>query len=197
MPQFDRLARVYNPTIKLSRRERRYCQVVMSAAGTPETVLEVGGGTGLIASCFLGSARRIVVLDPSREMLRRVPEGIERVEGVAQKIPFPDRSFDLVLCVDSLHHFPNGHPDTKKAINQAVKEMLRVLKPKGTLIIIDFDTGRIGGKLFSVLEEIVWGRGDRFYSRKGIEKLFGKHGAKVESSRLDWLSYIAKIRKRT
>jgi ubiquinone/menaquinone biosynthesis C-methylase UbiE len=199
MSQFDKFAGLYNPTVKLSRRGRRYCQAIKSAAsGNPERILDVGGGTGLIASCVAGNGKRVVVLDPSQEMLSRIKDKrVEAIKGFAQEMPFLNNSFDLVLCVNALHHFPNDfeRKDAQKSMSYAIEEMLRVLKPTGTMVIIDFDKGRIGGRIMSFFEELAFGSGDRFFSQKGIEALFSKYPVTVQASRLDWISYLARVRK--
>jgi ubiquinone/menaquinone biosynthesis C-methylase UbiE len=56
-------------------------------------------------------------------------EGVELKKGSATKIPYPDNYFDLVVSSEVIEHVPN----TKKAL----KEMIRVTKPGGNLIIID------------------------------------------------------------
>ena len=197
MSQFDSMAWMYNPAVRLTRRESKYCHAIRSRAESAERVLDVGGGTGQIASCFASTAKKVVVLDPSREMLSRVTDRrIEKVRAKAQDIPFPDRSFDLVFCVDSLHHFANDSKRPGKAIDDAVEEMLRVLKTEGTLVVVDFDTGRLVGKIAALLERRMMGWDDVFFSPKGLQALFARHGMRTDAERLDWLSYVAVISKR-
>ena len=183
--------------VRLNRRERMYCHAILSLAGEAENVLDVGGGTGMIASCLMQKAKRVVVLDPSEEMLSDVPNGVDKVKGYAQDIPFPDSSFDLALCVDSLHHFPNDFEGSKhKAVHYALTEIFRVLRPHGSLVIIDFDTGTLAGKLMSLFEITMSGKDDLFYSKAGLEGLLRTYVADVEVSRLGWMSYIAKAAKK-
>jgi ubiquinone/menaquinone biosynthesis C-methylase UbiE len=52
--------------------------------------------------------------------------------GVAEKLPFPDRQFDVVLSTVMLHHLP------RSIRQQGVGEMRRVLKPGGRLLAVDF-----------------------------------------------------------
>jgi ubiquinone/menaquinone biosynthesis C-methylase UbiE len=196
MAQFERYAGMYNSTVKLSGTQGKYCRAIASLSGPVRTVLDVGGGTGAIAACFAAGAEKVVVLDPSREMLSRIKDSrIEAVKGVAQKIPFPDRSFDLVFCVDALHHFSNDHGNPEEAIHKAIGEMLRVLKPQGILVIIDFDTGRILGRLAAFFEKRLMGWDNLFFSKKGIQALFRRYPVSVEVSKLDMVTYIARVRK--
>lgn len=74
---------------------------------------------------------RIYGVDISTEALKiatnRVPRGVFRFISDDQRIPFPNNSFDIILALDVLEHLY----DTKMAF----KELARVLKPNGTLII--------------------------------------------------------------
>jgi ubiquinone/menaquinone biosynthesis C-methylase UbiE len=109
-----------------------------------QRVLDVGCGSGAVTRAI---ARRVgdrgvaVGLDPSpallevaRELAREAGLGdrIELYEGSALRLPFPDRSFDAVLCATVLSHVPGGEA--------AIPELVRVLRPGGRLGVFDMDT---------------------------------------------------------
>jgi SAM-dependent methyltransferase len=56
---------------------------------------------------------------------------VELVWGRAEELPWPERSFDRVLCVNALHHFDDART--------FVREAYRVLKPGGMLLNIGLD----------------------------------------------------------
>jgi SAM-dependent methyltransferase len=59
-----------------------------------------------------------------------VPQsGLRFMAGVAEAIPLPDASFDLALMLKSLHHVPMA------SMAQALKEVARVLRPRGRLYV--------------------------------------------------------------
>ncbi len=111
-------------------------------------VLDVATGTGRLPSFLLDAPTfngRIVGLDASEKMLRIAlaklrPYGhrVSLVQQVADQLPFADNQFDCVTCLEALEFFPS---DTA-----ALQEMVRVLRPGGTLLV----TRRKGGeaKLF-------------------------------------------------
>lgn len=98
------------------------------------TVLEVGCGTGHWLSRMKNSGARAYGLDPSRGMLKQAVVkgcGGAVVGGDALKLPYRDGSFDRIVCVHALHHFPDRA--------RFFAEAMRVLKPGGGLITFDLD----------------------------------------------------------
>jgi ubiquinone/menaquinone biosynthesis C-methylase UbiE len=100
-----------------------------------EAVLDVACGTGIIARIAaerVGPTGIVAGLDLNAGMLEvarsvSASGGIEWYEGNAEAIPLPDESFDVVTCQMGLQFFAD-----KPA---ALREMLRVLKPGGRLLI--------------------------------------------------------------
>jgi ubiquinone/menaquinone biosynthesis C-methylase UbiE len=101
---------------------------------TGETVLDVATGTGLVATVaaqIVGTTGKVVGVDFSPEMLAQAKQKatgmsqLEFQESDAEKLNFPDESFDVVLCASSLFFIPD--------MAQALKEGWRVLKPGGRL----------------------------------------------------------------
>jgi len=75
------------------------------------------------------------LLTVARELAREagLDQGIEFREGSALQLPFPDGTFDAVVCVTVLSHVPRGEA--------AIPEFVRVLRSGGRLGIFDFDSG--------------------------------------------------------
>ena len=106
-------------------------------------MLDVGCGTGTLAIAAkrrVGSAGSVCGVDASPEMLARAEKkaransmDVSFKRGVAEKLPFPDASFNLVMCTVMLHHLP------QKARQQCAMEIRRVLKPEGRVLAVDFE----------------------------------------------------------
>lgn len=101
--------------------------------------LEVGIGTGLNLPLYPGQVT-LTGIDLSPAMLsiaasraRQLGRAVHLHEADAQALPFPDGSFDTVVCTFSLCAIP-GH-------GQAVREMKRVLRPGGLLLLADHIAG--------------------------------------------------------
>lgn len=125
-----------------------------------QSVLDVGCGTGSLAIAAkrrVGASGAVQGLDASREMIARARRKASKagvdvtfVNDVVEAMPFPDGAFDTVLSTLMLHHLPR---ETRR---QCAREMLRVLKPGGRVLVVDF--GRAAG------------------ARKGLLEHFHRHG---------------------
>ena len=133
-------------------RERRFRERLLAPAllRPGETVLDVGCGTGslaMVAKTQVGDTGRVHGIDASAEMIARAKEkaaqrqaDVSFEEARAQALPFPDATFDVVLSTVMLHHMRRATRE------EAVREMRRVLRPGGRLLVVDFcgatSTGR-------------------------------------------------------
>ncbi len=108
---------------------------VVDAAGVAagQTVLDVACGTGVVARTAadrVGATGKVVGLDRNEAMLtvaRRLRPELEWRHGDAMELPFPDDSFDVVLCQSALMFFPDP--------TQALREMARVVTSEGTVVV--------------------------------------------------------------
>ena len=119
-----------------------YLGLLGIAAG--HRVLDVGCGSGAVTREIArrtGSHGLAVGVDPSSELLAiardlaqeaGLADRVEFRQGDVLRLPFPDRSFDVVLCVTVLSHVPGGEA--------AIPELVRVLRPGGRLGVFDLDT---------------------------------------------------------
>ena len=101
-----------------------------------ENLLDVGCGTGpmieLLASEF--PSRHYTGLDLTPRMIEVASakdiESARFVVGDAEDLPFDDASFDVVICANSFHHYPNPQA--------FFNEVARVLRPDGKLVLRDY-----------------------------------------------------------
>ncbi|MGN9844009.1 class I SAM-dependent methyltransferase [Nonomuraea sp. H19] len=119
-----------------------------------DRVLDVGCGTGYltrILSPVVEPGGHVTGLDPSPAMIdyatRRNPGNCTYVRGEGQRLPFPDGSFDLVVSSLAVHHMPVG------ARPEALRQMFRVLRPGGRLLVAEFrpPANRLARHLVGVL----------------------------------------------
>ena len=115
------------------------------------TVLDAGSGTGLNSLALSARGAKVTLLDiakPALDIARTYYEeqGLEAelVEGSIFEMPFADGTFDVVWNTGVIEHF---EPAERKL---AVEEMLRVMKPGGTVVTINPNAG---GKIYRFAKE--------------------------------------------
>ena len=119
---YDSIARSYN---ELHREEQlKKLEIVKKYLKINKNtkLLDIGCGTGISTNFFNCKTTGI---DPSKEMIKQGKGNL--LIGNAENLPFINNSFDVVISVTAIHNFK----DYKKAI----KEMKRVLKSNGTIVI--------------------------------------------------------------
>lgn len=99
------------------------------------SLLDLGCGAGVLSEKLLEYGYRVTAADASADMvalceerLRRFPESARRhCQANCLELPFADGEFDLVVCLGMFGYFDE--------VTDALREIRRVLKPGGTLII--------------------------------------------------------------
>ncbi len=116
--------------------------IELSGVRSGNSVLDIAGGTGDLAEKFsqlVGDGGRVVLADINASMLRvgrdrlldtGVQANLAFVQADAQYLPFPDDSFDCITIAFGLRNV------TDKDL--ALRAMLRVLKPGGRLLVLEF-----------------------------------------------------------
>jgi ubiquinone/menaquinone biosynthesis C-methylase UbiE len=97
-------------------------------------VLEVGCGTGHWLRFVGDTGIRVTGLDASERMLALAKSQAPQAalaRGSAERLPWQNRAFDRVLCINALHHFQDKFG--------FLSEAMRVLRPGGQLLTIGVD----------------------------------------------------------
>lgn len=143
-----------------------------------ERVLEIGPGTGyytLDMAEWVGDNGHVEIFDLQQEFLdhvmaRAAERGLENLvptQGDATALPYEDASMDAVVLTAVLGEIPNP--------TAALREIHRVLKPNGRLIV---------GELF----------GDpHFTTRASLQRQAGEAGLTLESHSGNWFAYFARL----
>ncbi len=176
----DILQKVYELSISLHMDEPR--------------ILEIGVGTGNLASKFLDEGYDIVGIDQSREMLCVAKEKYPKLKvrlGEFLKIPYGDKCFDIIVSTYAFHHLN----EIEKSI--AIEEMIRVLKSDGEIIIGDLmfmNKVEEANVLNSLLKEQAEEIEDEYYSNIDfLEKEFKIYNKSLTYNRIDMFNYVVQI----
>jgi len=111
---------------RLRRPDPRIAALVHAALGEARTVLNVGAGAG----SYEPPDREVTAVEPSSQMIAQRPPGSAPVvQASAERLPFPDNSFDAAMTVLSVHHWTDKR--------RGLAEMRRVAR--GPVVVLTFD----------------------------------------------------------
>jgi ubiquinone/menaquinone biosynthesis C-methylase UbiE len=134
-------------------REHAFRERIISLARLERgnTVLDIGCGTGTLAIAatrHVGPTGGVHGIDASPQMIARASRKAAKAGAhavfqlaVAERLPFPDSRFDVVLSTLMLHHLP------RNTRQQCATEIRRVLKTGGRVLAVDFGRARRKGIL--------------------------------------------------
>lgn len=98
---------------------RSVCDIGCGKGNYLRNLLEDTVGKGICYACS----------DISEKVMSTVPPEVEKRQGTLTNIPYPDDSFDVVYTAEALEH--------AICLENAVKELLRVTKPGGKVVVVD------------------------------------------------------------
>ena len=149
---------------------------------TPGRVLDAGGGTGRVANAIREHAGEVVIADPSLGMLREADRTQLRLAcSNSEALPFPNDSFERIIMVDALHHVIHQ--------GETAREMYRVLKPGGRIVIEEPDIRTFGVKLIAVAEKVLLMR-SHFLTPQNIVNLFSFDSAKTNIQAMEGNAWV-------
>ncbi len=140
-------------------------------------MLEVGIGTGLFALEFRERGMDVQGIDPSYEMLSIAKKrGFVVKYGTGENIPYPDKTFDVVLAMTSM--------EFSKEPDKIVTEMKRVAKDNGIVVVAVLNVLSFYGiirRLKGIFRKSVFDKA-HFYTYRELERLLDKHLHNIEIS---------------
>ncbi|RPF36918.1 class I SAM-dependent methyltransferase [Streptomyces sp. TLI_185] len=186
----------------LGRRNRAFVRLAeLSDAEAGDRVLDVGCGTGYLSRRMadrVGPDGKVTGVDPSAPVLEYARRKKPRPgsapctyrEGIAESLDLADASFDTVVTSLMLHHLPE---DLRPA---ALREMHRVVRPGGRLLVVEFrpPKSRIG-------RHLVHGGAGHAMAHNRVDLLDGliaDAGFEVsgQGEVRPWLTYVRATRRR-
>ncbi len=165
--------------------EKRFHQLFLRDLEiNPDTkILDLCCGAGQATRELVKHSQNVTGLDASPIAIRRAKQNVpqaEYVESFAEKMPFSDRQFDLVITNTAMHEMD------AEQLQQIIQEVNRILTPAGQFIIIDFHRPTnplfwlpIATFLWLFETETAWQ-----LLRTDLTQLLSKSGFKVESCQL-------------
>jgi ubiquinone/menaquinone biosynthesis C-methylase UbiE len=140
------------------------------------SILDVGCGTGILLQQLLqlGLHLKLYGIDISSKMVKvaqaKFDQGSALVhEGSAHGLPYKNESYDCVTCATSFHHYPSPR--------NSLREMFRVLKPGGKLVLLDpFTDGFLRKAICRALNFLCGEKDTHMFSREQMYRMFRQAG---------------------
>ena len=153
-------------------------------------IVDLGGGTGKYTMRILSEGHKpTIVVDPARKMLakgRRKGRDIGFIQAMGESLPIPDSSVAGVVITEAFHHFGRSQP-------QVVKEIARILRSDGLLLIEEPDPGRFFGRLMAWGERLQ-GMSSVFHRPAGLVAMLEPCFGSVTVHRTGWFTYAVECR---
>jgi ubiquinone/menaquinone biosynthesis C-methylase UbiE len=116
-------------------------------------ILDIGCGTGSFAGQLVAEGAETIGIDPGVEAIQAATAAVPQAtffEGVAEALPFDNATFDIGMMINALHHVP------EMAMQAALGEAARVVRPNGVVIIVEpLPTGNFFSALRLIEDETV------------------------------------------
>ncbi|MGG5341645.1 class I SAM-dependent methyltransferase [Enterococcus sp. AZ192] len=141
MSVFDRIASHYDSPKQLELAQTILNELERHLGLTAgKTLLDYGCGTGLIGLQLADRFEHVLLVDPSKEMIKIVDQKVEQMELKNTKTSVDyfssehvlQQKADVIIVSLVLLHIPNTQ--------EILEALYQVLTPKGALLIVDFDT---------------------------------------------------------
>ncbi len=142
----------------------------------PGVALDIGCGTGELALRLAHCQWQVFAMDLCEPMLHQAlaklngeRSRVHLTVGDSEHLPFADHTFDLLTCANSFHHYPH-----QPAV---VREMFRVLRPGGRLLLLDGWPEHLWGRLlYDVIVTRLEGSKVRHRKAHDVRQLFEEAG---------------------
>lgn len=172
---FDSQALTYDDD-KNGKHAREQYSLILSEISTMKftNVVDIGCGTGEIIKNLVSKYPNVKFtgVDLSEKMLEQAKDKLCKkavfILGDAERLPLESDSFDLVICNDSFHHYPNPQ--------QAICEFNRILKKDGILLLSDYWKPWLLRQIMNVFIRFSKDGDVKVYSKEEITSFLSKGG---------------------
>lgn len=183
---------MYNKILNLARTHKKIANKIIeiSSLKRDDSIIDVGGGSGLLVNHLSKKFSEITVLEPSKSMTNNIADSnITIINSTIQEWN-SKKKYDGVICFDSLHHFANGYQNGYEQVMFGIYKMIDHAKKE--VIIIEPRTSTLQGGWIRFEENALAGIGSFFLNRKDFEEILRGYNYTIENFKH---FYVVTVRK--
>ncbi len=166
---------LYNIVLNINQTHKAIAKKIIAKSHYKTSLLDIGGGSGLLAHHLEKDFKEITILEPSKKMRKHIfnhkiiPHKIEKITSINQ---------DTVVLFDTLHHLENP----KQQLRRLIK-----LKPR-ELIIIEPNVKTLQGKWIQFLENTIFHLNTVFLKKEDFQNIL--KNAEIEEYKSFLIIYV-------
>lgn len=156
-----------------------------------DVIVDLGGGTGRVATSLLYEIKECLVVDASLQMLKQAKKkskDLHLIVAKSENLPLRKNSIDKFFVNDTFHHIMRW--THVKSLN----EIYTCLKKGGTLLIREFDRSYLWNKLLIVFEKLLRFK-STFYTPNELKELCTRSNFNTETKQLSKATYLVIAKK--
>jgi 2-polyprenyl-3-methyl-5-hydroxy-6-metoxy-1,4-benzoquinol methylase len=176
----------YNTILNFAGEHKKFADKISKIVKLEnKKVLDVGAGSGLFAKHLQDSTQDITLLEPSKSMLKKASNDFKKIQATLQDYSTKNK-YDVVVCIDSLHHLTNGYKG-REEVSKGLHKMISLAKEK--VIIIDPNIRTLKGKWIQIQENILFRQNSTFFEEEDYELALRKYKYKIQK----WKSFFVVV----
>ncbi|MDG6901108.1 MAG: methyltransferase domain-containing protein [Nitrososphaerota archaeon] len=166
--------------------------IEMLSPTSGEKILDIGAGDGSMADRVRNASKgaEVYAVEPNEKRVAAMSRAYPAIKGSvarAERLPFPDSYFDKAYTAVALHHFAD--------IDQALHEVVRVLRPGGCFVILEVEPGSTLGRLFSFFGKVMGEHMTMMPQASLLARLKAAGGLEVVDSASYGSRYLIRLRR--
>lgn len=171
----------YNKILNFAQTHKKIASKILSiSSSSSRSLIDIGGGSGLLLYYLNSSFNKVTILEPSKDMTSHIKDSSFIIINSSIQEFSISKTYDTVVCFDSLHHFSNGSlkKDMFTEIVAGIKKMIAL--SRNDLIIIEPSMKSLSGNWTKFQENVLFRIGSYFLSKNQFEEILTKLNDELE-----------------
>lgn len=182
----------YNKILNLAGTHKKVASKIIeiSSLKKDDSIIDIGGGSGLLANHLHSKFSNITVLEPSVSMTNNITNSNFTIINSTIQEWKSHKKYDGIICFDSVHHFANGYQNGYEQVMFGIYKMIDHAKKE--VIIIEPRTSTLQGSWIRFQENALGGIGSFFLNKKDYEEILRGYKYKIDKFKHFYLVVIRK-----